>query len=247
MIAYLCIYNSLLYSASIIEDLVLLCDQNPRVACAYYFFDGRDGQKELQTVASLIRSLIRQFSTPYGGLPATLTKLFHSCHDGGSQPAVKSLQATLIHILEAFDDVYIVLDALDECSERRDLLKWITEMICLGKDKLHLLATSRPEEDIVMHLLSLNPGHVCMEPELVKWDIAKYIDSILDEKNQWSNDTKATIKSTLLEHAGGMYVRSNMSISLQSDCCPLIQGFDWLRCRLTNCKNAIMNLFSTLS
>jgi len=190
------------------------------MACAYFFFDGRDGQKELQTVASLIRSLIRQFSTPYGGLPATLTKLFHSCHDGGSQPTVKSLQATLILILEAFDDVYIVLDALDECAERRDLLKWITEM---KKDKLHLLVTSRPEEDIAMRLRLLEPDNVCMEPELVKSDIARYIDSVLDEENQWSNDMKVTIKSTLLERAGGMYVRSDMSMNLQSDRCSLIK------------------------
>src|ERR1700728_5334289 len=215
------------------------------MACAYYFFDGRDGQKELQTVASLIRSLIRQFSPPYGGLPATLTKLFHSCHDGGSQPTVKSLQATLILILEAFDDVYIVLDALDECPERKGLLKLITEMICLRKDKLHLLVTSRPEEDIAMHLRLLNPDHVCMEPEFVTGDIARYIDRILDVEDQWSNDTNATIKSTLLERAGGMYVRSDMSISLQSDRCSLIQGFDWLRCRSTNCKVVIINLFWT--
>jgi hypothetical protein len=184
------------------------------MACSYFFFDGRDGQKELQTVESLVRSLIRQISTPYGGLPAPLTKLFHSCHDGGSQPTVKSLQATLFLILEAFDDVYIVLDALDECAERKDLLKWITEM---RKDKLHLLVTSRPEEDIAMHLRLLDPDHVYMEPKLVTGDIVRYIDSILDVEDQWSNDTKATIKSTLLERAEGMYVRSNMSISLKSD------------------------------
>jgi hypothetical protein len=185
------------------------------MACAYYFFDGRDGQKEPQTVGSLIRSLIRQFSTPYGGLPATLTKLFHSCHDGGSQPKVKSLQDTLILILEAFDDVYIVLDALDECAERKDLLKWITEMTNLRKDKLHLLVTSRPEEDIAMRLRLLNPVHIRIEPKLVTGDIARYIDSILDVEDQWGNETKATIKSTLLERAGGMYVLSDLSISLQ--------------------------------
>ena len=154
------------------------------MACAYFFFDGRDGQNELQTIRSLIRSLIRQFSASYGGLPATLTKLFHSCHDGGSQPTVKSLQATLILILEAFDHVYIVLDALDECAERKDLLKWITEMICSRKDKLHLLVTSRPEEDIAIHLRLLNPDHVCIEPELVTSDIARYINGILDVEDQ---------------------------------------------------------------
>jgi hypothetical protein len=190
------------------------------MACAYFFFDGRDGQKELQTVESLIRSLIRQFSTPYGGLPKALTELFHSCHDGDCQPTVRSLQATLILILEAFDDVYIVLDALDECIERKDILKWIAEM---KKDKLHLLVTSRPEEVIAMRLRLLNPVHVCMEPKLVTGDIARYIDSILDEEDQWSDDTKVTIKNTLLERAGGMYVRSNMSISLKFDRCSLIK------------------------
>ena len=106
---------------------------------AYFFFDGRDDQKELQSIEGLIRSLIRQFSALCGSLPATLTKLFCSCHYGGSQPTSKSLQAALIHILEAFDDVYIVLDALDECTERKDLLQWILEMVSWRKGKLHLL------------------------------------------------------------------------------------------------------------
>src|ERR1700730_9139363 len=191
-------------SASIIEDLVLHCDLNPSTACAYFFFDGRDGQKELQSVGSLIRSLIRQFSASYGGLPSTLTKLFHSCHDGGSQPTSKSLQAALILILEAFEDVYIVLDALDECTERKDLLKWITEMASWRKGKLHLMATSRPEEDIAKHLRLLDPYHVNIKQDLVSRDIERYINSILydeDSFEQWDDETKTNVKNTVLESA----------------------------------------------
>jgi archaellum biogenesis ATPase FlaH len=152
-----------------------------------------------------------------------LTNLFHRCHDGGAQPAVNLLQDTLILILEAFDDVYIVLDALDECAERKDLLKWIREITLMRKVKLHLLVTSRLEEDIAMHLRSLNTDHVYMDSEHVTGDIARYIDSILKEENQWSNDTKVIIKSTLLERARGMYVRSDVPISLQFDRCSLIK------------------------
>jgi hypothetical protein len=54
----------------------------------------------------------------YGGVPAVLTKLYHSCHDGGAQPSAESLHATLLLILDDFNDVYIDLDALDECAER---------------------------------------------------------------------------------------------------------------------------------
>jgi hypothetical protein len=185
------------------------CETNQSSAFAYFFFDGKDGQKESQTVGSLIRSLIRQFSATYGGVPTVLTKLYHSCHDGGSQPSVESLQATLLLILEAFDDVYIVLDALDECAERKDVLKWIKQMTSWRKNKLHLSATSRPEEDIAKHLRLLDPDHVYIKQDLVGRDVERYINSILydeDSFEQWGDEINVDIKNTLLKSAEGMYV-----------------------------------------
>jgi hypothetical protein len=142
-----------------------------------------------------------------------LTKLYHSCHDGGSQPPVKSLHATLLLILEAFDDAFVILDALDECAEMKELLEWIKEMTSWRKGKLHLLATSRPVEGIAKYLRLLDPGHVCMMENLVTDDIEKYIDSILhhdDAFEDWGDEVKATIKSKLLEIAGGMYAYVNL-------------------------------------
>jgi hypothetical protein len=185
------------------------CETNQSSAFAYFFFDGRDGQKESQTVASLIRSLIRQFSATYGGVPTVLAKLYHSCHDGGSQPSVESLHATLLLILDAFNDVFIILDALDECAERKDLLKWIKEMTSWRKGKLHLLVTNRPEEDITKDLRLLDPDHIYITQDLITRDIKRYVDHILDGENafdRWNNDIKANIKNKLLNNAGGMFV-----------------------------------------
>jgi hypothetical protein len=185
------------------------CGTNQSSAFAYFFFDGKDGQKESQTVGSLIRSLIRQFSATYGGVPTVLTKLYHSCHDGGSQPSVESLQATLLLILEAFDDVYIVLDALDECAERKDVPKWIKQMTSWRKGKLHLLATSRPEEDIAKDLRLLDPDHVNIKQDLVSRDVERYINNLLYDEDsfcQWGDEMKANIRKTVLESAEGMYV-----------------------------------------
>jgi hypothetical protein len=184
------------------------CETNPSSAFAYFFFDGRDGQRGSQLVDSLIRSLIAQFAAPYGGIPATLAKLYQSCHDGRSQPSVKSLQSVLLAILESFDDIYIVLDALDECAKKNDVLKWIKEMTSWRKGKLHLLATSRPDEDIAKHLRLLDPDHVYIKQDLVTHDIEMYIDRILDGEDsfeQWGDRIKAVIKNTLLKNAGGMY------------------------------------------
>jgi hypothetical protein len=185
------------------------CEINPSSAFAYFFFDGRDGQKESQTVGSLIRSLIRQFYAAYGGVPTVLTKLYHSCYDGGSPPSVESLRVTLLHILEAFDDVYIILDALDECAKRNDVLKWIKEMTSWRKGKLHLLATSRLEEDIAKHLRLLDPDHVYIKQDMITHDVKIYIDRILDGEDafdRWNDEIKENIKSKLLESAGGMFV-----------------------------------------
>jgi hypothetical protein len=201
--------ESFLRSATIIENVARHCETNQSSAFAYFFFDGRDGQKESQTVGNLIRSLIRQFSTPYGGVPAVLTKLYHSCHDGGAQPSVKSLHATLLLILESFDNVFIILDALDECIERKDLLKWIKEMTSWRKGKLHLLATSRPEEDITKHSRLLDPDHISITQGLITGDVKRYVDYILDGENafdRWNDEIKANIKSKLLDSAGGMFV-----------------------------------------
>jgi hypothetical protein len=185
------------------------CETDQSSAYAYFFFDGRDGQKESQTVGSLIRSLIRQFSTPYGGVPAVLTKLYHSCHNGGAQPSRKFLHATLLLILESFGDVFIILDALDECTERKDLLKWIKEMTSWRKGKLHLLTTSRPEENIARHLRLLDPDPVYITQSLITRDITKYVDYILDDEDafdRWDDEIKAKIKCKLLDSAGGMFV-----------------------------------------
>ena len=122
---------------------------------------------------------------------------------------MESLQATLLLILEAFNDVYIVLDALDECAERKAILKWIKQTTSWRKSKLHLLATSRPEEDIAKDLQLLDLDHVNIKQDLVYRDIGRYINNLIYDEDsfcQWGDEMKENIKNTVLESAEGMYV-----------------------------------------
>jgi len=197
-----------LCSSSVIEDVSHHCETEALFAFAYFFFDGRDSQKELQLHENLIRSLIRQFSAQCDGVPNPLSRLYESCGSGGWQPSINSLHATLRLILNEFQDVYIILDSLDECKERETLLTWIKEIVDWRKHKLHLLATSRDEADIRGHLALLGPIHVGMERELVDHDIQKYIHHKLrmdPNLNQWDKMVQNKINDKLMTGAEGMY------------------------------------------
>ena len=116
---------TLLLSSSIIDKL---SQENPPFGIAYFFFDGRDLQTDLQLHNGLIRSLISQFSHQRGGTPTELADLYKRCGDH-HQPSVHQLQNTLRDILDGFLRAYIIIDALDECTDREKTLIWVNTLL----------------------------------------------------------------------------------------------------------------------
>ena len=194
-------------SSSIINHL---SKTQASLATAYFFFDGRDSQRELQLHDKLIRSLIWQFSLKCGnGVPKVLADLYSQCGSGYQQPFLDDLHNVLQMILGGFDSAYIILDALDECSERSKVLDWVQTVIMHknGNIKLHLITTSRPEKDIND---KFNSYH-CVD--LVKasgsHNILAYLDYQLKNDSdwqKWNQEIQDEIKSTLTRQADGMYV-----------------------------------------
>lgn len=97
-------------------------------------------------------------------------------------------------------EVFIVIDALDECplSERRELLKVIKELLDGDTRKVHILATSRPEPDISARLKELS---IAIDIEgLIKNDIVLFVQTELSQNtklNRWNNDLKSQIVERL--------------------------------------------------
>ena len=197
-------------SSSAIENISRRCSSDSRQACGYFFFDGRDSQNGLQRHEHLIRSLIWQISDQCETLPKALNDLYERCSSGFGRPALRSLHETLRLILDDFHHVYLIVDALDECTERGALLTWINKITEWKVGNLHLLVTSRPEPEIEKRLQSLEPVRVCLENQFVDRDIAVYIDSVLHDDQQpmaWKDDvdTCKIVKSSLSQKAQGMY------------------------------------------
>ena len=195
----------LFISSSIINHL---SKTQSSLAMAYFFFDGRDSQKELQLHDKLIRSLIWQFSLKCGNcVPKVLADLYFHCGHGYQQPSLDDLHNVFQKILGGFNSAYIILDALDECSERDKVLDWVQTVIIHKNEnlRLHLITTSRPEKEINDKFNSYHCVDLAKASE--NHDIDVYLKHQLQAGWQkWPTEIQNEIKLTLREQADGMYV-----------------------------------------
>ena len=119
------------------------------------------------------------------------------------------MRAALASVLESFPEVYLALDALDECTEREDLMEFLDELLSSNIRGLHLLATSRQERDIEIGLCDHQPVQVGLEEEQVNGDIKLHIASKLSgdpRLKRLAEPIKIEIEAALLNGAKGMYV-----------------------------------------
>jgi len=175
----------------------------------YFYFDFNDVEKQGQE--KMIRSLIVQLSTHYGKTPQCLEALYSSCMNGGRQPTRDMLLATLHQMMESFKETFIILDALDECSERQELLEDIEDFNRWTNVNLHILSTSRREKDIAewVEPLAHNGGKMSINSVRVNDDIRAYVHERLRADpglKRWRKELKVQqeIENTLLDKADGM-------------------------------------------
>ncbi|KAF7975438.1 hypothetical protein HWV62_9571 [Athelia sp. TMB] len=196
--------------SSVIEDVVEFCEQKPTSrGYAYFFFDGTRAQTETLTYESLLRSIIAQLSDRCGdNIPNVLLELYNKCDGGHRQPTETQLEDTLARILGTFDNTYIIVDSLDECAEKADLLRWIQSVVSKNSEKLHLMLTSRPEAAIERGLESLrNLKKVPVGGISTVDDIEVYLDACLkaDGMSLWDDTDKQMIKTGLSADPDGMF------------------------------------------
>jgi hypothetical protein len=88
---------------------------------------------------------------------------------------MNALMMTFRQITSSFQHTYIVVDALDECTERDELLRLINEIVGWDLGSLHILATSRKERDIEDRLKCLVSPQIHIQSALVDSDIESYV------------------------------------------------------------------------
>lgn len=181
------------------------CQPTKKIAVTYFYFDFNDSRK--QSHEDLLRSLIEQLSVQLIDTPAELNAVYSRFQDGQQQPTADALTSTLQHMLKYFDQTFIILDALDECKEREELLGLIKDVVEWKLKNLHVLATSRRERDIEEALEPLITEEICIQSALVNADIHTHICELLrnDPKlKKWPANVQEEIEKTLMDGSHGM-------------------------------------------
>lgn len=140
---------------------------------------------------------------------------FYSGHGSGLQhPSDDELIACLKDVLELTGQapVFLVVDALDECSDisdipspREKVLHLLEELIELRVPNLRLCLTSRPEADITLVLRPLASCSVSLHEERGQMqDINNYIKSVVNDMRRWKSEHKQLVIDVLTKRADGM-------------------------------------------
>lgn len=174
----------------------------------YFYFKADDVSKCDST--KMLRGLIKQLFRLTNWKSDPLRLLYE--RQNPQNPLTRyQLLTTLCEMASELDDVYIVLDALDECKDPSHLYGILEEIGQWQKVNCHLLVTSREEQDIREALESMNLEKIFIKltAELLKDDIYIYVSSRLGSDTgfkRWKKhpDVRKEIEYSLTENAGGM-------------------------------------------
>ncbi|KAI1478326.1 ankyrin repeat-containing domain protein [Daldinia eschscholtzii] len=159
----------------IIEDLEK--GENYLRNLLYFYFNDSTTQDHM------LMSLITQLYNRRTDVRDYLYPLYSSCDNGKKKPYFESLCEAFQSMVQHIGELWVVLDGLDH-SPSRDLLRWIEGIRGL-QINIHLLVTSRPEQDVKM--------------DIERWACKHDIIPLLDRHTQWELDMRACIQKRFME------------------------------------------------
>jgi hypothetical protein len=173
----------------------------------YYFFSFRE--ERTQTCENLVRSLLSQLLCHLSHIPASISDLYDLHLKGAHRPSVQDLARTLVAVVGELKEVWIVVDALDECREWNKLWRLLATIVQNELASLRLLLTSRPERQIEDAMNSLHITSISLNGDPLDDDIQNFVLETLRDDPRYSHISlggKELIFDTLVDGAGGMFV-----------------------------------------
>lgn len=196
-----------LYSSNAIDETLQRYGSSPAIAVAYFYFDFRDHEK--QSLENLVRSLTLQLSL-LGEIDCRpLEELYTICQYGQRQPSLDELVHVLRLRVQELEATYIIIDAVDECTEVDKFLDFISVLLAWNLDNFHFLATSRPEPELQLFFDTCSATVVPLENASTtnRNDISTYIhETIINDPKlkRWPTEVLYQMETVLQNRGDGM-------------------------------------------
>ncbi|KAK4182171.1 vegetative incompatibility protein HET-E-1, partial [Podospora australis] len=205
-------------TSTIVDQLQKMDD----VITIAFYFDFSNTAK--QTVDALLRSLVFQLHKRKPNIKE-LDKLYQRLDDGSRQPNTEDLISSLQALMKDSKTIFIILDALDECIEKQQLIKWMETLTAPDLSNVHVLVTSRPEEEFRRWIPSRIGQENCMplDREAVNDDIRSYVTATLQESPDFvdkklSEELQEQIRQKVGNGAKGMFRWAACQLKTLGEC-----------------------------
>lgn len=174
--------------------------QSPSYALAYYYCYFGHGQDE---TVPFLKWIILELCRRLRRVPTAVYDLYRH----GGSPTARVLLQTLEKVVQAFDKVFIIVDAVDESQHRENLLRVLHTLATDARfENLRVLVTSREYVDIEEVMRDIATP-VSMRNYLLDQDIALYVRSKLDgdtKLRRWPPHFRDQVFEALTAKANGM-------------------------------------------
>lgn len=187
----------------VVDDLCARFQDTDRVGVAYVYCNFR--RHDEQKAGDLIASLLKQLTQSQPSLPACVESLYIK-HKSRTRPSFDDLSKALRAVAILYSRVFIIIDALDECSTLDGCReRFLTEILALqAKCGTSMFATSRYIPEITEKF----NNSISLEIRACPGDIRRYMDNNICRLPSFisrNTDLKEEIKSGIVKAVDGMY------------------------------------------
>ena len=185
------------------------------VTLAFFYHDFREDQKK--DLRGLLSSVLFQLCEQSDAYYDILSDFYITHRHGAQSPSDDSLVHCFREILKLPGQapIFLILDALDECSStfsmpspRENVLVLMQKLIESKLSNLRICITSRPEADIMAVLGPLTFRSISLHDERGQLeDIENYIRSTVNtdpKYRKWKSEDQRMVIDVLTERAEGM-------------------------------------------
>ena len=197
-------------------------DESKLVACTFCDYKDTEATKPINLIADLLHQVLTDQKT----LPKGLTDRFEEGNEPSARPSLEEMHKIFLE-LASTQQIYLVLDALDECPNEDDSREHLIRQLALLNGACNILLTSRPSVSIKQYF----DVYLTITVAAKTSDIEKYISGHLSSRLQTHIRQKPSlydeIRFVVTKKAQNMYVPPSASACHQTIRANLMEGSCW--------------------